>query len=711
MKLRLTSLLMTLAAGNASAQSTYVDTDGIWRHTESNEKVAAFGINYAPMFAHSFRRMKQLNIDHKVAIEQDVYHFSRLGLNAFRVHLWETEITDHQGNLLQNQHLDLFDYTVSELRKRHIQIFLTPLGLLGNGYPDDGTETAGFHNLYDKQTCSHVPEAFSIQANYLKQLMEHVNPYTGIAYKDDPSIIGIELNNEPYHRGTREQTQEYIETLYNALRDSGYKNPLFYNMSQNPYLREIYYKTKLEGFTFQWYPTGLGNSEFTLNILPYINEYPLYTPQFNFGGEQEFRRRAKTIYEFGLSNTRSSYAYAPLAETLRETGFQFAAYFSYDPMSIAAWNTEYPKHFMNLAYTPRQAIGLMIAAAAFRGSESISYHAELDRSVLNEKTRYIYSNGTDTSPASPEQLKHIAGYGSSPLVKYKGTGSYFLDRLSDGAWRLEVMPDAIPLRSPFTYNPRKQAVDIEWNQHAMILDLPGLEATFPVIKLNPGNGEKSYAADGTISVTPGIYLLGNFPADKVSHEYHSPLPEHLEPSKSHPDNIKEEYVLHDGKDHSRIFFSQGSRNKAIIKWGRNLSVTTQAGCYDWDPQFVQFGYAIETPSKNFRTLHLNIRSLHDAPYPVQVELGQNNGQIFGFKLELNPGSNAYAISLEDMKPVQLARHEANPSFLPAISSFKAGTGTLNTSRLESLRFTFGPGLTQAQQEQALGLQLEKASLK
>jgi hypothetical protein len=404
-------LSLALAAGTVSAQSTFVDSSGTWRWSESKEKVTLFGINYAPMFAHSFRRMEQLGIDHKEAIRQDTYHFSRLGLDAYRVHIWETEFTDQKGNLLNNEHLDLFDFTVSELQKRNIRIFLTPLGLLNNGYPDEATETPGFQNIYDKQACSREPEAFKIQARYLTQLMEHVNPYTGLAYKDDPMLIGIELNNEPYHTGTPEQTKQYIDTLIEALRGAGFKNPLFYNMSQNPYNREIYYSTELAGFTFQWYPTGLGGGEpFRLNLLPYINEYPLYTPHFNFGKESSFKKRARVMYEFGLSNTRSSYGYAPAAHALREAGFQLAAYFSYDPMAIAASNTEYPKHFMNLAHTPRSAIGLMIAAEVFRGSDNFSSDPLSDRSLLNNGRLYWYSNGTDMPPQLPDSGNHRRGW-------------------------------------------------------------------------------------------------------------------------------------------------------------------------------------------------------------------------------------------------------------------------------------------------------------
>ena len=106
------------------AQSTFVDGNGVWRYSTSNKEIAAFGVNYAPSFAHSFRRMKQLGIDHKECIKKDVYHFARLGLDAYRVHIWECEITDLDGNLLENEHLETFDFLIAELKKKNIQILL-----------------------------------------------------------------------------------------------------------------------------------------------------------------------------------------------------------------------------------------------------------------------------------------------------------------------------------------------------------------------------------------------------------------------------------------------------------------------------------------------------------------------------------------------------------------------------------------------------------
>lgn len=153
-----------------------------------------------------------------------------------------------------------------------------------------------------------------------------------------------------------------------------------------------------------------------------------------------------------------------MARSFRTAGMQVATHFSYDPSYMAHLNTEYGTHYMNLLYTPNKAIGLMIAAEAFRtvplnksyGSypdnvsfENIYLDQENDLALLNSVQKFFYSRTTDVEPLNVSGLLQIAGAGSSPIVHYDGTGAYFLDKISDGLWRLEVLPDAAWLTDPF----------------------------------------------------------------------------------------------------------------------------------------------------------------------------------------------------------------------------------------------------------------------
>ncbi len=185
------------------------------RWSDTHEEASFFGVNYTLPFAHAYRALGYLGLDRKAAIDKDVYHLSRLGLNAYRIHLWDVELTDGQGNLLENEHIDLMDYLIAKLKERNIHIVITAQTNFGNGYPERNIQTGGFSYKYDKCDMHSNPEAIAAQETYLRDLVKHTNPYTGLAYKDDPSIVGFEINNEPlpfrYERRSKSLHQPYAE--------------------------------------------------------------------------------------------------------------------------------------------------------------------------------------------------------------------------------------------------------------------------------------------------------------------------------------------------------------------------------------------------------------------------------------------------------------------------------------------------------------------
>jgi hypothetical protein len=179
---------------------------------------------------------------------------------------------------------------------------------------------------------------------------------------------------------------------------------------------------------------------------------------------------------------------------------------------------------MNLAYTPNKAISLKIAGEAARrlhmnadygkypkdtlfGDFRVSYKENL--SEWNTKENFFYSNNTNTMPADASSLQSIAGCGSSPVVNYEGTGAYFIDRLEDGLWRLEVMPDAVQVKDPFAKpSLKKRVVRIFRGQWDMTLHLPGLGEAFTITGIDVGNKYQAESVEGRISdLQPGVYLL------------------------------------------------------------------------------------------------------------------------------------------------------------------------------------------------------------
>ncbi|WP_207429418.1 cellulase family glycosylhydrolase [Pedobacter sp. SYSU D00535] len=506
----------TFAQENAGI---YVDNKGTIRWNGSNKEASFFGVNYTVPFAYGYRSHKLLGIDIKTAMKQDVYHMARLGLNAFRVHVWDTEITDSAGNLLQNEHLRLFDFLIAELKKRKIKILVTPIAFWGNGYPERDEKTPGFSAKYGKGPSVVKEEAIKAQENYMKQFFRHVNPYTKLSYRDDPDIIATEINNEPHHSGPKSGASDYINRLAAAIRSTGWTKPVFYNISESPFYADAVANANINGVSFQWYPSGLvANQTLKGNYLPYVDKYTI-----PFDTIPAFANKARMVYEFDAGDILQPVMYPAMARSFRTARFQWATQFAYDPMATAYANTEYQTHYLNLAYTPAKAISFLIASKAFHsvplGKSYGSYPAsnqfgnfridyKLGLSEMNAEQEFYYSNSTNSKPLSASKLKHVAGVGSSSLVQYSGSGAYFLDKLENGIWRLEVMPDAVQIRDPFEKaSPQKEVTRIEWKNQTMKIALPDLGAIFELRPLNPNNRFSTTASNSQFTITPGTYLV------------------------------------------------------------------------------------------------------------------------------------------------------------------------------------------------------------
>lgn len=532
---------LTVQAQAPEPVRTFVDAQGVWRWTDTGAEVAFFGVNYTTPFAHAYRAHRLRRVDLRRAIEADVAHLARLRLNAFRIHVWDREISDHRGNLIENEHLDLLDYLIARLKDHGIAIVLTPIAWWGTGYPEPDPKTDGFSDHYSKCELTADTTAWRIQANYLRQFIRHVNPYTGLSYRDDPDILAVELFNEPCHRTTPDTTTRYINTLVAALREAGLRKPIFYNISEgytDAHGRAVC-AADVQGITFQWYPTGLVRGRMLEgNMLPNVDRYAMPPAAF-----PECRNKTRMVYEFDAADVGGAYMYPAMARSFRAAGFQWATQFAYDPLFIADANTEYPTHYVNLVYTPAKAISLMIAAEAFRrlprGVETGMYpesarfgpfrvDAARNLSEMVTDTAFFYSNTTDTRPPRPERLRHVAGVGSSPVVQYEGTGAYFLDRLADGVWRLEVYPDAYWVRDPFGRTGLHRPVArLVRRQRRMTIRLPDLGSDFSVQPLNPGNAHRPAVVAGAFGIRPGVYLLRAAGAAAVDSSWLRPVPFYL----------------------------------------------------------------------------------------------------------------------------------------------------------------------------------------
>lgn len=509
-------------AASVQEKFTYVDSKGRMRNPKGDE-VRYYGTNYTVPFAHAYRALNALGVDHKKAIDRDVYHMKRLGLNAFRMHLWDVEISDSVGNLLDNAHLDLLDYLIGRMEENGIDIILTAQTNFGNGYPEKNVDTGGYSYDYEKCKMHENPASIAAQRNYIKQLVEHRNPYTGLTYAADPRIIAMEVNNEPCHTSSPAQVTAYINSMVEAMRNGGWEKPILYNVSHNGDMVQGYYDADIQGTTYQWYPIGLvAGHERKGNFLPYVDRYDI--PFSNING---FNDKAKIVYEFDPADMLESYLFPAVARTFASEGFQWATQFAYDPIDMARFNTEYQTHYLNLAYTPQKAIGMKIAAKVMQatpyggpsakrpvypadtvfGNATVSYKRNL--SVWNAPEEFFYTNNVTDAPVDAKKLKHIAGYGTSAVVEYQGRGAYFLDEIKPSVWRLEVMPDVLYSSDPFEKpSLHREPAHIINACHSMRVSLPQLSEKFFYRPISDSAGVRK-AADGVMDVCPGVYVLSD----------------------------------------------------------------------------------------------------------------------------------------------------------------------------------------------------------
>ncbi|SFZ94210.1 hypothetical protein SAMN05428642_1043 [Flaviramulus basaltis] len=524
--LKLTFILISIlftkisfAQKTSSKGDVNIDNNGVMRWQKTNKEVKGFGINYSVPFAHAYRSAKRMGIDPKKAIDNDVYHFTRLGFDLYRLHVWDTEISDTLGNIIENEHLDTFDYLLKKLKDNNINYVITPIAFWGNGWPEPDEKTPGFSAKYGKGECLSNPECIKAQYNYLEQFLNHINPYTGVANKDEPNIIAFEVSNEPHHTGDAEQITEFIKKMTDAMRKTGTKKPIFYNMSHAVQYMDNYFNGNVQGGTFQWYPTGLGyGKELWGNLLPNVNDYNM-----PFDDVIKKHHGAKLVYEFDAADVGKSYIYPAMARSFRTAGIQIATHFAYDPTFLAPNNTEYNTHYMNLNFTPSKALGLKICSEVFHtipmysefgiypentSFDDFKVNYENDLAEYNSDEKFFYTNSTNSDVKNEEKLKEIAGFGSSRIIEYDGLGAYFLDKINEGVWRLEVMPDAVWVDNPFGRNsPKKTVAVTKWETHKMSINLKNLGFNFNIEAINIENEFSTIVNNNSFSIKPGTYII------------------------------------------------------------------------------------------------------------------------------------------------------------------------------------------------------------
>lgn len=473
-----------------------------------------WGVNYYAPFSLDYNELSRRGVDHRTAIRDDVTHLRRLGVDYIRVHCFDRQISRRDGSLAETRHLDLLDYLVATAVSNGLKTVLTPIAWYGWA-PMDDVAREGFSNLATMQEFTSKRELWKLQTRFLAEFAAHTNRYTGIAYGKDPAILAFECVNEPLYPKDWPQTNvtAYINALVEALRTGGAVQPIFYN-SWNGY-NEALGKSKADGASCSAYPLGLLNGRALRGPqLGRIRESTLKPDCFLSG-------KRRMAYEFDAADTLDACLYPAIAKMLRGEGVEFAAQFQYDPLALADVNRNWHTHYLNLVYTPRKALSFAIAGRAFKSvpkgetfvpaSDRMAFgpfrvDALRNLSEMVTADEYLYSNDPVTPPPDPVRLVRVWGCGRSSVVASDGSGAYFLDRVADGVWRLQLYPNAFTVADPFAESDAVKTAIVP-GEVKLTVRLPDLGASF-VAKSLSGEGDLLRAqADGSVLLTPGDFVL------------------------------------------------------------------------------------------------------------------------------------------------------------------------------------------------------------
>lgn len=172
-------------------------------HFEDGQRARFLGFNIA----------SRSNTPSHADAEKLAERFASMGVNVIRLHAADNIIGDEPGSwtscreaplldyekgssrIFHPEGLDRFDYLVAKLREKgiylHIDLIVARAFQEGDelDYPGSVASCMKRYPMYNQRL-------IELQKEYAKELLCHVNPYTGLALVDDPAVMTVQMNNE-----------------------------------------------------------------------------------------------------------------------------------------------------------------------------------------------------------------------------------------------------------------------------------------------------------------------------------------------------------------------------------------------------------------------------------------------------------------------------------------------------------------------------------
>ena len=561
----------------------------------AGKTVRLFGVNYYAPFNHNYYNIAELGKDHYRAVDEDFRHFAELGIRFIRIHLYDREITDPEGHLVENGNLNVLDYVLKKCEEQDIYLMITPIVWWNTvstqitveqdyAYWYCGSHPGfGFSNFYSKDSLMWNDDALECQKRYFRELFAHRNRWTGKRFCEHGNIVALEPFNEPdkvvpwqietdttppgmgccvYSQGKlRRQLKKIFHQFESEHpeitdREKLYEAFNFRNLSR--------YLNELMGITEEYFGGRVLKTSFvsfggkvTAELDRLLKRHGISAISFGtylnacgFDGAntdatnhlpmaENWLRNvrtacqsdlAKIVYEFDATGTQNGYPLAAIAAAYRDFGVQMAAYFTYTPAAVAAWNPGWLVHFLNLEHTPSKAAGFAAAAAIFHretapgvmmepeswNGEGYVIERKNDRVVYADREIFCYSNDTETEVPDRKSLRKIFGRGRSPLASCSGNGCYVLEKVSESEWVLHLHPAQQYLTDPqrgrqFRHMANRWVSCLKEPPVSLLredtLSFSFTLAPWKKITDLSGNTEYTRAEDGSVRLAPGEYKI------------------------------------------------------------------------------------------------------------------------------------------------------------------------------------------------------------
>lgn len=176
-----------------------------------NRPVRLWGMNWHLPFNHNYVNLKESGRDPMKSIDRDIADFERLGVQLVRIHVYDREICDREGHIVENEQLRILDRLTAKLAEKNILLMLTPVtwwNTVVNQAAQEqmyafwyagSSDAFGFSNFYSKDALLWHPDALQAQKTYFHEFFTRTNTCTGQKYADTPNLAIVELFNEPFY--------------------------------------------------------------------------------------------------------------------------------------------------------------------------------------------------------------------------------------------------------------------------------------------------------------------------------------------------------------------------------------------------------------------------------------------------------------------------------------------------------------------------------